>query len=203
VPPEPDPQARVFLDLRAKKLPALVSVAGAAEYLHFLDALDDEDIDWSLRLPLAPESDLFYVLDKEEFGLAVDGIGERGVRVVVDPTITRHPGTMRQRNLPAELARAGAKLVLIPGEGESGLAEIRNWRVEVGEVVAKGLDRQTALRALTLEPAALLGLADRLGSIEKDKDANLVFFSGDPFEPATRVEAVMIEGEVVYGEVKP
>jgi imidazolonepropionase-like amidohydrolase len=49
----------------------------------------------------------------------------------------------------------------------------------------------------------MLGLEERLGSLEKDKDANLVFLSGDPFEPSTRVEAVMIEGRIVYGEVNP
>jgi imidazolonepropionase-like amidohydrolase len=77
------------------------------------------------------------------------------------------------------------------------------WLTDVGEVVAKGLDRQAALAALTLEPARMLGLEERLGSLEKDKDANLVFLSGDPFEPSTRVEAVMIEGRIVYGEVNP
>lgn len=200
-PPEPDAKAAVFLRLRDGSLPALVSLAGAAEYLHFLDALGDEEIEWGLRLPLPSESDLFYVFNKDDFGTSVDGIGDREVRVVVEARTTRHPGTMRERNLPAELAASGAKLVFIPRRDD--LTNHKQWLRQVAEVVAKGLDRQTALRALTLEPAALLGLEERLGSLEKDKDANMVFLDGDPFEAGTNVKAVMLEGDVVYGEVKP
>jgi hypothetical protein len=205
VPPEPDAEARIFGMLRKKELRALVSIGDAADYLHFLDALGDEDIDWSLRVPLQAESDLFYVLDKETYGLDVDGIADREKRVVVEARITRHPGTMRERNLPAELARAGAKLVFVPTQNPRDESQdiYEGWLTDVGEVVAKGLDRQAALAALTLEPARMLGLEERLGSLEKDKDANLVFLSGDPFEPSTRVEAVMIEGRIVYGEVNP
>ena len=54
---------------------------------------------------------------------------------------------------------------------------------------------------MTLEPAELIGLGERLGSIEKGKDANLIFMSGDPFEPSSRLEAVMLEGEFIHGEV--
>ncbi len=72
----------------------------------------------------------------------------------------------------------------------------------MGEVVNAGLDRCTALRALTLEPATVLGVEKRLGSLEKDKDANMLFFSGDPLEPGSKLEAVMLEGRIVSGEVK-
>ena len=68
-------------------------------------------------------------------------------------------------------------------------------------IVAAGLDRQTALRAVTLEAAEVVGLADRVGSLEVGKDANLTFFSGDPLEPSTRLEAVMLEGRFVKDEV--
>jgi hypothetical protein len=200
-PPEPDPSAEVFLRLRDKSLKALVSLGGAAEYLHFLDALGEEDIDWSLRLPLTAESNFFYVFDQEGFGLSVEGIGEREARVLIEPRTTRHPGTMRERNMPAELSAAGAKLVFIPMRDD--LPNHKRWLGNVSEVVAKGLDRDTALRALTLEPAEMLGLAERLGSLEVDKDANMVFLDGDPFESTTSIEAVMIEGDVVYGEVNP
>lgn len=200
-PPEPDADTAAFLALRDKSLHALVSLGGAGEYLHFLDALDDEEIEWSLRLPLPSESDLFYVLNKDAFDLSVDGIGDRKARVVVEPQTTRHPGTMRERNMPAELSASGAKLVFVPREDD--LANHKQWLAHVGEVVAKGLDRDTALRAMTLEPAELMGISARLGSLEKDKDANMIFLDGDPFEANTNIKAVMIEGDVVYGEVNP
>ena|SRR5688572_27603612 len=116
----------------------------------------------------------------------------------MEPEITLHPGTMRQRNLPAELARAGAKIVLIPRSDTLGAVE--TWLHSVGVIVATGLDRQVALRAVTLEPAEVLGLAARVGSLEVGKDANLVFYAGDPLEPSTPLEAVMLEGRFVKGE---
>lgn len=199
VPPVPDPKVKPFLDLRSGKLRALFSISGSAEYLHLLDALDDEKIEFDLRIPLSRESDIFYIADKKTYDLEVDGIGDRKCRVVIEPTLTFHPGTMRQRNLPMELARAGAKVVFVPRDDD--LSRYKTWLSDVGELVGAGLDRETALRALTSEAAALLGVGDRLGSLEKGKDANLVFLSGDPFEPATRIQAVMLDGRFVFGEV--
>jgi len=69
-------------------------------------------------------------------------------------------------------------------------------------MIGAGLDRAVALKSVTLEPAALLGLDKEVGSLEQGKQANLVFFNGDPFEVTTRVQAVMLEGEFVFGEVK-
>jgi len=201
VPPVPDPKVKPFLDLRSGKLRALFSVSSAAEFLHLVDALGKEKIAFDLRIPLSRECDVFYVEDKKTYDLDVDGIGDRKCRVVMEPVLTLHPGTMRQRNLPMELAHAGAKVVFIPRT--DSLQDLRDWMPNVGEIVGAGLDRQAALRALTSEPAALLGVDSRLGSLEKGKDANLVFLSGDPFQPSSRIQAVMLEGKFVFGEVKP
>jgi hypothetical protein len=198
VPPEPDAKTKPFLDLRSGKLRALVSVGSAGEFLHLVDAVGKETFAWDLRIPVSRELDVFYVLTKKEYELEVDGIGDRKVRTVVEPTLTVHPGTMRTRNPAAELSRAGAKLVLIPRN--DSLPDHRMWLANVGEVVGAGLDRDVALRAMTLEAAALLGVDDRLGSLEKGKDANLVLLDGDPFEPSTKIQAVMLEGRFVHGE---
>ena len=186
-PLEPDPETKVLLDVEEGRKKALVGIEQSADYLHFLDALDDHEIDYALRLRLQRESDFFYVAER---------VGEAGVQVVCDPVITLHPGTMRQRNLPAEFARAGAKIVFTPrDDSERGL---RDWRLHVAQLVAAGLERDVALRALTIEPARLLGVDDRFGSLEVDKVANLVFYNGDPLEVGTRIEAVMIDGEFVF-----
>jgi imidazolonepropionase-like amidohydrolase len=50
---------------------------------------------------------------------------------------------------------------------------------------------------VTLHPARILGVEARVGSLKEGKDGNLLFLNGDPFDPLTRVEKVMIEGEVV------
>jgi imidazolonepropionase-like amidohydrolase len=191
VPPTPDEKVAPFIAVREKRLDVLASINSSAEYLHWIDAIGKEDFDWSMRIPVTRELDIFHVKDK---------IGEKQVRVVMEPEISVHPNTMRYRNLPAELAAAGAKLVLLP-RSDSVFGH-RQWLQAVGEVVAYGLDRQVALRAVTLEAAGVLGLEERLGSLEKGKDANLLFLSGDPLEPTTRIEAVMLEGRFVHGEVQ-
>ena len=156
--------------------------------MHLLDAVGEEEFSWDLRLPVTRSLNIFEVADQ---------IGERECRIVMEPSISLHPGTMRQRNLAAELSKAGAKLVFIPRR--DSLADHRDWLRDVGSVVATGVDREVALRAVTLEPAGLLGLEERIGSLEIGKDANLLFMSGDPLEVGSRIEAVMLEGKFVFG----
>ncbi len=191
VPPEPDEKVKPFLALRNKELRALVAITGAGDYLHWLDALEKEAFLWDLRVPLTRQIDIFEVAEK---------LGEKKVRVVLEPEITLQPGTMRQRNLPAELARAGAAIVLIPRQ--DSIEALETWLSSVGLIVSAGLDRAIALRAVTLEPATVLGLEKRLGSLEVGKDANLLFFDGDPLEASTRLQAVMLEGSFVKEEVE-
>jgi hypothetical protein len=202
VPPVPDAKTKPFVDLRKKTLRALVSINTAADYLHWLDVLDKENIDWDLRCNLGrpnADTDFFYVTNKKEFDLDQDGIGDKKVRVVVEPVLNLMPGTMRVRNIPVEFGNAGAKVVFIPRS--DNLFDHKNWLANVGEIVGAGMKHDVALRAMTLEPAELMGVADRVGSLDKGKDANMVFLNGDPFEPATRIQAVMLEGKLVYGEV--
>lgn len=189
-PPEKDPSAEAFLQIREGELSVLFAISEASDYLHLLDAIGEEEFSWDLRVPLTTEANLFHVKDE---------IGARGCRVMLEPELTRHPNTLRLRNLPMELSEAGAKLVLVPRS--DSVSGHRDWRSHAGEMVGYGLDRDVALRALTLEPAEVLGLGDRLGSLTAGKDANMVFFDGDPLEPGTRVKAVMLEGEFVSGEV--
>jgi imidazolonepropionase-like amidohydrolase len=69
-------------------------------------------------------------------------------------------------------------------------------------LLGQGLSREAALAGVTLEPARVLGLEQQLGSLEKEKVANVVFWSGDPFEPSSKVEAVMLDGKFVVGGEK-
>ena len=63
--------------------------------------------------------------------------------------------------------------------------------------VAWGLDREEAMKALTINAAEILGVADRIGSLEAGKDANLFIAKGDPLEIRTAVTHVVIEGKDV------
>jgi len=64
--------------------------------------------------------------------------------------------------------------------------------------VKYGLDPEVALKSLTINAAEVLGIDQRVGNIEKGKDADLVILSGDPLELTSGVEMVIINGEIVY-----
>src|SRR5262249_9825226 len=90
----------------------------------------------------------------------------------------------------ARLARAGVTIALALFDTQNA----RNLRQEAGNAIANGLDRDAALAAVTLAPARLWGVADRVGSLEPGKDADVVIWSGDPFELSTSAERVFIKG---------
>ena len=90
----------------------------------------------------------------------------------------------------ARLSRAGVAVALASFDTQNS----RNLRQEAGNAIANGMDRDAALEAVTLAPARLWGVADRVGSIEVGKDADLVIWSGDPFELTGGAEHVFIKG---------
>ena len=191
VPPELPAEVEVFQRVREGALRVLFGIGKSADYLHLVKAIGDEEFDWSLRVRSTSQLDIFYVLDK---------IAENAPFVLIDPNLTLHPGTSRQRNIPMELAEAGARLVLLPRSDSTWGYE--RWRRDVGVLVSTGLDRQAAIQAMTSNAAEFLGVNDRLGSLSAGMDANMIFLNGDPFEPGTQIEAVMLEGEFVHGEVQ-
>jgi imidazolonepropionase-like amidohydrolase len=73
---------------------------------------------------------------------------------------------------------------------------------QAARCVRHGIPREVALRAITLNPARMLGLDQRLGSIEPGKDAHLVVFSGDPLDFDSVVEQVFIDGIPAYERAK-
>jgi imidazolonepropionase-like amidohydrolase len=88
------------------------------------------------------------------------------------------------------LARAGVKVALL----ETNTHNARNLRQQAGNAVSYGMSWDEALRAVTLSPAEIFGVAARYGSLDSGKVANVVVWSGDPFELGTRVEHVFIRG---------
>jgi imidazolonepropionase-like amidohydrolase len=93
------------------------------------------------------------------------------------------------------LAKAGVPLVIVGSPGEA--FNVRNIRQEAGNAVAYGLAWDAALRAVTLTVAEQFGVADRVGSLQPGRDANVVVWSGDPFEFATVAEHVFVRGRSV------
>ena len=105
--------------------------------------------------------------------------------------------TLGQRQENAGLlARAGVAVSVVgnAGGGDEEAFNVRNVRYEAGNAVAYGMEWNAALRAITLTPAETFGVADRVGSLQAGKIADVVIWSGDPFEFATQPERVFVRG---------
>ena len=140
--------------------------------------------------------------------LVPDEIAEAGVPVFVHPTMMRpgRPGSVSETEnvtvtMPAQLAAADIPFAFQSGF-ESYVPKTRVVLFEAAMAVAYGLDEDVALRALTTVPAMILGVDDRIGSLEPGKDADLALYDGDPFEYTTHCVGVVVDGEVVSRQAK-
>ena len=91
-------------------------------------------------------------------------------------------------------AEAGVKVCVHSDSSE----QVQRLWIEAAKMVAAGLPRAEAVKALTLNPAAVIGVESRIGSLEAGKDADLALFSGDPFSILSRVDATWIDGKKVF-----
>jgi imidazolonepropionase-like amidohydrolase len=111
-----------------------------------------------------------------------------------DPDFREEMESLRRRvEAPANaaaLSKAGVRFALVSDD----MANPRDFINNIGRAIEAGLDKDAALRALTLTPAEILGIADRLGSIEKNKTANLILATGDIFDQKTRVKHAFVDG---------
>ena len=128
-----------------------------------------------------------------------DILNEAGAAVITAPTMQRNsPGEKENSSLEAAnlLAMGGVPFVFSSGyEGYVPKTRVLLWEMAVS--VANGLDQKTAIEAATIVPAKLWGISDRVGSIERGKDADFVLYDGDPFEYTSKVTGVYISGERV------
>lgn len=150
-------------------------------------------------LRLAEEFGFRLVLDgAAESYLVLDEIRKAGVPVILHPPMARASGTLENATMEtARLLRdAGIPFTLQSGF-ESYVPKTRVILFEAAAAATYGLTREEALRAITLDAARIIGIDDRVGSLEPGKDGDLVLFDGEPLEYTTRVCAVVIEGEVV------
>lgn len=180
-----------FDDAEKEKRPTLfVKLGRASDLIHFDQILDEyEEIEDHVIYQLLPGR--FY----SDYFEVVDLLGERKARVLAEPQLDRMPYTVNLYNLPAKLVAAGCTVAFHP---EDSLSGFDRYRSSVAELVRTGLDRDAALAALGKHPAEWLGLGDRLGTIEKEKEASFVFLDGDPLDPISRITRVLVNGQTVW-----
>ena len=165
-----------------------------------LTAHRHQDIVNAIRL--AKEFAFPLVLDgASEAHLVLEEIKEAGAPVIVHPTMVRAQGELENATLEmaAILEREGILFAMQSGY-EAYVPKTRVVLFEAAMALAYGLSFEAALRSITINAAKLLGMDDRIGSIEAGKDADLALFDGDPFEYATHCTAVIIDGSVVKEE---
>lgn len=125
-------------------------------------------------------------------------VAAANIPVILAPT-DNLPSNFDRLNATAKSAAilADAGVTIAFADGESQTHNARNITQSAGNAAAEGLSWDAALRAITLSPAEMYGVAGRVGSIELGKDADLVIWPGDPLELTNYAEQVFIRGESV------
>lgn len=181
------------LSASAADLEALLPVLHGREPLIAV-ANRRSDIETALRL--AREFKLKLVLSGGAEGWEIaSAIAAAGVPVLVEPmdNIPSYDALGIRYENAALLAKAGVTIALM----ETDTHKSHDLRQQAGNAVSYGMTWDQALRAVTATPAQIFGVADRYGSLETGKVANVVVWTGDPFEFSTGVEHVLIRGKEI------
>jgi imidazolonepropionase-like amidohydrolase len=183
--PPRDLQLEVLVDVLEGKLPLMLRADRA------------QDIASALRLK--KEFGIRLWLDSAaESYLLVDEIKAADVPVLIHPTMARAVGDRENLSFEtaSKLTAAGIPVAIQSGF-ESYVPKTRVVLFEAARAAAEGLTFEQALATVTIDAARILGVADRVGSIEVGKDGDLALYDGDPFEYTTHCTSVVIEGQVV------
>ena len=193
--PEHDNSLAALIPVLAKEVPVIMHVNSEREIDRALDLANE----FGLRT---------YIAGGEEAWMLADRLKRENVPVIATLNFPRPPASVSPdadpepirvlqsrvdvpRN-PGKLASAGVRVAFT--SAGVGMADFLN---NVRKAAEAGMTRDQALRALTLTPAELFGVADRVGSLEPGKIANLTVVRGDLFDRASRVTHVFIDGRLV------
>jgi imidazolonepropionase-like amidohydrolase len=133
-----------------------------------------------------------------ESWMLADTLAARKIPVIVGPLTAVPDGDSPYDAVyayPGVLAKAGVQIAFQTNDGGEG--DARNLPYNAALATAYGLDPEEALRALTINPARIWGVADKLGSIEAGKVANLFVTTGDPLDVRSQVRHVFIRGQLM------
>ncbi|MER6006976.1 amidohydrolase [Nonomuraea sp. NPDC051941] len=156
-----------------------------------------DDISTALRL--ADEFGYRLIINHGTDGhLLADTLADRDVPVIIGPLFTsRSKVELRRRSLrnPGILARAGVRLAITT---DHPVVPIHFLVHQATLAVKEGLDPAEALRSITLNPARIMGIDDRVGALRPGLDGDVVIWSGDPLDVMSRALRVFVSGREVY-----
>jgi imidazolonepropionase-like amidohydrolase len=160
-----------------------------------------DDIMTAIRI--AKEFDVNLTLDHCTEGYLIkDILTEAGLPVIVGPLLTdRSKIELRNQSLktPAILSEQGIKLAIMT---DHPCVPVQHLLLCAAIAAREGMDETEALKAITINAAEIIGISDRVGSIEKGKDADLVIFDGNPLELKSKVQRTIINGDVIYERIQ-
>lgn len=156
-----------------------------------------DDIFTAIRI--AKEFNVRLTLEHVTEGhLIVDELAKTGLCMAVGPSLghaTKVEVRSKSWQTPGILSRAGCHVSIIT---DCTVIPQQYLPICAGMAVKAGMDPFEALRAITINPAEHIGVADRVGSLEEGKDADIVLTDGNPFEVSTCVQRVLINGKTVF-----
>ena len=154
--------------------------------------------DMLTAIRIAEEFDLDLTLEHATEGYKIaDILVAKGIPVTAGPILFSRVKyelkNMTPKN-PGLMAKAGVKVAIQTDE----MSAVKYLTINAALAMREGMAEEEALKAITINPAEIIGVADRVGSLEVGKDADLVVFSGHPFDYRTVAELVLVDGQVAY-----
>ena len=185
-----DPNLEVLADLLEGKRRSFLAINTATDLLHYLDAVGTTRFNTTiLARRSSPTSGTFdQVIDK---------VKSLKAPILMAPKLSTVPYTDHVTNPALTLHKAGLEVGFVFGDSKAATVQLFH---ELIDLVRHGLDPDVALAGVTLVPARMLGLDDKVGSIKAGKDANLILFSADPLDATATVQKVFFRGKVVEKE---
>jgi imidazolonepropionase-like amidohydrolase len=166
-----------------RELPVHIHVTSADDIMTAVRLADEFNF-YKLSLAHAEES---YKVASE--------LAKRDVRVVVGPKMIVFDDMGNLINIADYLVKHGVEVNIMT---DADVVQQEFLRFQASIAVKYGMDPMEALKSITINPAKLIGMESRIGSIETGKDADLVLFDGDPFDIQSSVRKVFINGCIVY-----
>ena len=183
LPPERNLTHEAMLKVMNREIPVHIHCSPVADILTAIRLGDEFNF---YKLSLAHGDESWRIADE---------LAKRGIVVVVGPNIVEYDDEGNLINLPQYLVEHGVEINIMT---DTDIVQQEFLRHQAAVAIRHGLDPEEALKAITFNPAKLIEAEDRIGSLEKGKDADLVIFDGDPFDFQTSVVKTFVDGEPLY-----
>jgi len=182
---ERDLGMEVLVKLLKREIPARIHVQKAGDMLSIIRVAKEFGFDFTME-------------HAREAHFIIDELLNNRVPVVFGPLMRARRSIVFKHldpRTPALLSKAGIKVALMT---DHPVIPIQYLSLMAAIAAGEGMSEDEALKAITINAAEIAGVADRVGSIEPRKDADIVIFSGHPLRIRSRVEKVLVNGQIVY-----